>query len=154
VLVPTLPTSSSERDRRAHGIQHGYRSGLEEATAAFFDAMQKPYTYEETTLEFAQPALRRRYTPDFVLIKHDGDPMIIETKGRWIAEDRKKMKLIKQQYPALDIRIVFSNAHARISKTSQTTYAQYAEQLGYPWAHRKVPPGWMYECRGKEASTT
>lgn len=149
---PKSPEQKAD-ERRVHAIKHGYRSGLEEAVAQFLTSRGVPFSYEETTLEFAQPAIRRKYTPDFVMVKLDGDPLIVETKGRWVTEDRKKMRFIKEQYPDLDIRFVFSNAYARISKQSSTTYAQYAEKLGFPWAHRKLPLEWLTECLGVSSGT-
>jgi hypothetical protein len=72
--------------------------------------------------------------------------MIIETKGLFSTEDRKKMKLVKAQHPTLDIRLVFSNARAKIAKGSPTTYAKWAETNGFKWAHRVIPQDWLKEC--------
>ena len=44
-----------------------------------------------------------------------------------------------------DIRFVFSNGNARISKRSRTTYGAWADAHGFPWAHRTVPKGWLTE---------
>lgn len=88
-----------------------------------------------------EPAKQRRYTPDFVL----PNGIIIETKGLFTTEDRQKMVLIKKTYPDLDIRIVFSNANARIAKASKTTYAMWADRNGYLWAHKEVPRSWLDE---------
>ena len=123
------------------GKKHGWRSGLEEAVAAILRSQGVDFGYEMAPIPFLEPAKERRYTPDFWL----PNGIIIETKGRFVTADRQKMKLIKQQYPDLDIRFVFSNANARISKRSRTTYARWADQNGYPWAHRMVPKGWITE---------
>lgn len=87
------------------------------------------------------PSRSARYTPDFVL----PNGIIIETKGRFTTEDRQKMRLIKLQYPQLDIRFVFSNANARIAKQSKTTLAKWAETYGFPWAHKDLPKEWLTE---------
>lgn len=55
------------------------------------------------------------------------------------------MRIIRETYPDLDIRFVFSNAKARISKGSKTTYAMWADKYGYPWAHREIPEEWLSE---------
>lgn len=118
-----------------------YRSGLEEKVAEQFRRAGIKFRFEEVTLPFVEPAKNRRYTPDFVL----PNGIIIETKGLFTTEDRQKMVLIKKTYPALDIRLVFSNANARIAKASKTTYSMWAEKNGYPWAHKEVPSEWLTE---------
>lgn len=55
------------------------------------------------------------------------------------------MLLVKAQYPSLDIRMVFWNAKAPISKGSKTTYAMWATKNGFPWSHRTIPPEWFLE---------
>lgn len=71
--------------------------------------------------------------------------IIIETKGLFQTDDRKKHRLIKAQYPDLDIRFIFSNANAKIAKKSKTTYAKWAEDCGFKWAHRDLPQAWLTE---------
>lgn len=53
--------------------------------------------------------------------------------------------MVRGQHPDLDIRFVFSNANARIAKNSGTTYAMWAEKLGFKWAHREIPAAWLTE---------
>lgn len=71
--------------------------------------------------------------------------IILETKGLFQTDDRKKMKLIKAAYPDLDIRLIFSNANAKIAKQSKTTYAKWAEDAGFKCAHRDCPKEWLSE---------
>lgn len=128
--------------QEAAGRKHGWRSGLEKAAAAILAVNYLgDWGYELASIPFIQPAKERRYTPDFFL----DNGIIIETKGRWMRADRLKMKMIREQHPELDIRFVFSNAKSRISKTSKTTYAAYAERIGYPWAHKVIPKAWLEE---------
>ena len=61
----------------------------------------------------------------------------------FLTQDRQKMKLIKEQYPDLDIRFIFSNAKARIGKKSQTTYAMWCERYGFLWADKEIPQEWL-----------
>lgn len=125
--------------QRQAGRKHGWRSGLEEAVASILTSQGIDFKYEAAPIPFTEPAKRRRYTPDFWL----PNGIIIETKGRFVTADRQKMKLIKDQYPDLDIRFVFSNAQQRISKRSRTTYAMWCDKHGFPWAHRTVPKAWL-----------
>lgn len=97
-----------------------------------------PYEYEAKTLYYTVPERVARYTPDFVL----ANGVIVEAKGEWTTEDRQKHRLLKLQYPDLDIRIVFSNSSQTIGKKSSTTYGMYCERLGIPYADKTVPIEW------------
>ena len=132
------------------GLKHGFRSGLEEATAADLRSRGIEFDYEKLTIEYEKPARKSKYTPDFRLyLKLGGSPdhvrfRIIETKGRFVTADRQKMILIKAQHPTLDIRILFNNPNARISKQSKTTYAMWCQKHGFPFAKGpKVPEEWL-----------
>lgn len=128
------------------GLKHGFRSGLEERFMFMLAQKGINYQYEMHKIKFVQPAQNRTYTPDFFLYGNAGKVMIIETKGRFVPDDRKKMALIKEQYPELDIRIVFSNAHAKISKTSKTTYAMWCDKQNIPWSTKGLlPDSWLQE---------
>jgi len=119
----------------------GYRSGLEVRNAQRLDENGHDYDYEPFKLPFVQPAKPRTYLPDFVL----PNGIIIDTKGRWETADRQKFKMIVEQHPALDIRMVFSNPNQRIGKASPTTYAIYATRLGLPFAKEFIPQAWIDE---------
>ena len=70
---------------------------------------------------------------------------VIESKGRFLSTDRKKHQLIKEQYPELDLRFVFSNSRSRIRKGSKTTLSDWCEKNGFLFADRLVPLEWMRE---------
>lgn len=88
------------------------------------------------------PAKEHSYKPDFRL----NNGIIVETKGLWARDDRQKMVIVKEQHPEFDIRMVFSNAMAKISKGSKTTYAKFCETHDIKWAHRTIPVEWFLEC--------
>lgn len=134
-------TSKKPYSQKQAALKHGWRSGLEEAVGKQLDSSRVPYRYEEVVLPYTYPAEAKRYTPDFVL----DNGLIIETKGRWVTQDRKKMRLIKEQYPDLDIRFVFSNSRSKISKSSKTTYGMFCDKLGFPYADKFIPPEWLQE---------
>jgi hypothetical protein len=100
------------------------------------------FSYEELVIEYTKPSKKHKYTPDFVLLENG---IIVETKGRFITADRQKHLLIKQQHPHLDIRFVFSNSKAKISKASKTTYADWCVKNGFLYADKKVPEAWLKE---------
>ncbi|UYO47827.1 hypothetical protein KQX64_17870 [Rhodopseudomonas palustris] len=129
------------RTSKQRGLIEGYRSGLEEKVAAQLEALEVPAHYEQYKLNYEVPARVATYTPDFVL----PNGIIIETKGRFVTEDRKKHKLIKQCHPNLDIRFVFSNPNTKIGKKSKTTYAMWCDQLGFHFAKLFIPHEWVNE---------
>lgn len=135
------PTSNLRRAYR-RGLAAGYRSGLEEAIAAQLQSHGLPVQYETLTVPYQVPERASRYTPDFLL----PNGIIIESKGRFVTADRQKHLLIKAQHPDLDIRFVFTNPHARLSKTSKTTYAAWCERYGFACAARAIPPAWLAEA--------
>ncbi len=119
----------------------GYRSGLEVRNAKHLDDLGTDYEYEPYRIPFVEPAKKRSYTPDYCL----PNGIIIDTKGRWLTSDRQKFKMLKEQHPDLDIRMVFSNPNARIGKKSPTTYAIYATKIGLPFAKEFIPQSWVEE---------
>ena len=122
------------------GLRHGFRSGLEEAIASELDTKKVKYEFEKSKLNYVKPQKTHTYTPDFYLIKNN---IYIETKGYLTSQDRQKMRLIKEQHPDLDIRIIFSNSKTRISKKSNTTYGMWCDKYGFKYADRHVPEGWL-----------
>lgn len=123
------------------GLEQGFRSGLEEAVSEELTLKNMPFKFESFTIAYVQPEKARRYTPDFLL----KNGIIVETKGRFVSEDRKKHLLVKAQYPDLDIRFVFSNPNQRIGKKSKTTYAMWCESKGFKYAKVHVPDAWLIE---------
>lgn len=132
---------------QAVGLKHGFRSGLEEKVAEQLTLQRVDFTFEEHKVHYEKPARKAKYTPDFVL----PNGIIIETKGRFVTADRQKHILIKDQHPGLDIRFVFSNPNARISKQSKTTYAMWCKKHGFKYAKQLVPQEWLDEPGDKYA---
>jgi hypothetical protein len=120
---------------------HGFRSGLEDKVAEQLRGEGIDPRYESLTIEYVKPERKAKYTPDFPL----PNGIIVETKGRFITEDRQKHLLVKAQHPHLDIRFVFSNPNTRISKTSATTYAMWCEKYGFLYAAKLIPLSWIKE---------
>jgi hypothetical protein len=58
-------------------------------------------------------------------------------------EDRKKHLLIREQYPNLDIRFVFTNSKAKINKGSKTTYADWCDKNSFKYADKLIPKEWF-----------
>ena len=137
------PVTSKSRDV---GLKYGFRSGLEEKVAKQLESQGVDFTYEEDVVHYEKPARKAKYTPDFIL----ANGIIIETKGRFVTADRQKHLLLKTQHPGLDLRFVFSNPNARISKLSKTTYAMWCNKHGFKYAKQYIPQAWIDEpdCEG------
>lgn len=125
----------------AAGRKHGFRSGLEDRFIQELEEYGLDPNYEAKKFEYIIPESKHNYTPDFPLSPH----IVIETKGRWVVEDRQKMLLIKEQYPEIDFRIVFYNANQKIKKGSKTTYAMWCDKHGIKWANKTIPSEWVEE---------
>jgi len=128
---------------RESAIRAGYRSGLEESISEQLKSLGNDFGYEAVKIPYYTPAMPRKYTPDFVL----ANGIIIESKGLFTAEDRKKHELVKAQNPSLDIRFVFSNSRQRITKLSKTTYGMWASARGFLYADKLIPLEWIKEIK-------
>ena len=123
----------------------GYRSGLEAKVQADLEEASVDAEYESIKIEW-EDLCYRRYTPDFLL----PNGIIIETKGLFTSEDRRKHTLVKKQHPHLDIRFVFSSSKRKLSKVSKTTYAEWCIKQGFLYADKNIPEDWLIEKPKKE----
>lgn len=87
------------------------------------------------------PEKTHKYTPDFIL----PNAIIVESKGIFETADRQKHLYIKEQYPHLDIRFVFSNPAHKLYKGSKTTYAMWCKQHDFKYAKELIPSEWFEE---------
>lgn len=118
----------------------GYRSGLEVKVAKQLEEVGVKAEYETTKIKYHVEE-DHTYTPDFVL----PNGIIVETKGRFVLEDRKKHLLVKSQHPHLDIRFVFTNSKTKIRKGSPTSYADWCSKNGFIYADKLIPKEWLNE---------
>ena len=126
---------------RANAIKHGYRSGFEHRVSEQLTEDKVKFRYEVTVIPYIKPETNHTYTIDFTL----PNGILVETKGRWVLEDRKKHLLIQKQHPELDIRLVFQNSKGKIRKGSKTTYADFCEKHNITWADKSIPVKWYKE---------
>ena len=120
--------------------KNGFRSGLEEKVANQIQKANHKLRYEVVKIKWIDFAIRS-YTPDFVL----DNGIIIEVKGFWSVEDRKKHAKVKQQHTDLDIRIVFENSKRKIRKGSKTSYGMWCDKNDILYYDRIIPLSWMQE---------
>ena len=112
------------------------------------------YEYESIQLEYQEP-LRKNlascdtcgstnlvrtgwYTPDFIL----SNGLIIETKGRFTAADRRKMLAVKESHPDLKIVMCFMRNN-KIHKNSGTKYSDWCDANGMEYSIGKLKKEWL-----------
>ena len=121
--------------------KYGFKSGLEETISQQIESQGIKVEYETEKVPYIIPASNHTYSPDFKL----PNGIRVETKGRFVAADRKKHLLVKEQNPNMDIRFVFSNSKNKITKKSKTTYGDWCEKNGYKYADKIIPIEWFLE---------
>ena len=117
-----------------------YRSELEKEVADYLKPLQKKIRYEKLAIKYTITRVAS-YKPDFIL----DNGIIIEVKGWFKAKDRNKHRLIKEQYPELDIRFIFGNENNFLYKGSKTRYSDWCKKHGFKYANRIIPKKWLTE---------
>lgn len=105
--------------------QRKLRSGYEKKVRKCLEENKVQYTYESMVIKYVVPETKRSYTPDFIL----PNGVIIEAKGYWDAESRRKMALVVEQNPHLKIKMLLQRDNT-ISKKSKTKYSDWAKARG------------------------
>lgn len=114
-----------------------YRSQLEADVAGDLDARGVTYEYETVEICYETPQI---YLPDFQL----ENGVIVEAKGYFPPEDRRKMMEVRRANPDLVIGIVFQDPAKKISRRpAALTYGQWAERAGFLVAKAYVPDAWI-----------
>lgn len=119
--------------------KHGFKSGLEETISSQIKERGIDVKYESEKIPYIIPASTHTYNPDFKL----PNGIFVETKGRFVAADRKKHLLVKSQNPELDIRFVFSNSKNKITKSSKTSYGDWCDKNGFKYSDKIIPEDWF-----------
>ncbi len=113
-----------------------YRSKFEAGIAASLEQRSVPFSYEPIVLDYV---IQAKYKPDLIL----GNGIVVELKGFFSAQDRRKMLCVKEQHPDLDIRMCFQNAKDKISRAKKSiTYGAWASRHGFKWASGTIPEEW------------
>lgn len=115
-----------------------FKSGFEEWIWKSALRRNQKMEYETLWLTYV---ISHKYNPDFIL----KNGIIIEAKGKFDQNSRRKMAAVKLAHPELDIRFVFQNANNRLSKRGKMTYWQWAEWKRFPWVEGDIPLDWFKE---------
>lgn len=119
-----------------------YRSMFEVGIAKQLEKNGIPFEYEREPIIYIQPAQTRKYNPDFFL----PNGIIIEAKGRWTVEDRKKMINVFEQNPNLDIRMLFQHDD-KLNRNAKTRYSEWCTKRNIKFAIGPVPQEWLDEAQ-------
>jgi hypothetical protein len=126
-------------------IEPQYRSRLEKKIADQLQEEGLDFEYESFKVPYTVPSRQANYLPDFPVA---GRKILLEGKGWFKAQDRKKLIDIRASNPDIDIRLIFQNANNKIYKNSPTTYAKWADDHGFLWCDKgTIPPAWIKEIR-------
>ena len=117
-----------DKEKRRSGVV--YKSKLEVYMSAILRRYKRRFTYEPRKYEYIVPEHRRTYLPDWEL---DGG-LLVETKGKFTSDDRKKMLLVLASHPDMKLLMVFPKPYNKINKASKTTYASWCDAHNIPWA--------------------
>lgn len=111
------------------------------------DSKKVKYEYETLIIPYTVPEQVHKYKPDFIL----PNGIIVEAKGRFTPADRKKMSLVIEQNPDLDIRLLFMLDNT-LTKHSKTTYSAWCEKRGikcFVSREGEIPDEWLKEKKKK-----
>lgn len=119
------------------------------------------YEYESIQLEYDEPLRRNNawcgecaskdlfrtgwYTPDFIL----KSGLIIETKGRFTAADRRKMFAVTTQHPDERIVMLFMRDN-KIHKNSKTHYSDWCMEHNIEYAVGHPLEEWLTNGKTKD----
>ena len=130
------------------------RSKFEKKIATHLHSKGVKYEYEQVQLEYEEPLRKNKarcgacgstdllrsgwYTPDFIL----SNGCIIETKGRFTAADRRKMKSVIEQHPDEKIVMLFMRDN-KLMRRSKTHYSDWCMQNNIDFAIGLPKEEWL-----------
>ena len=123
-----------KRVRKATGYRSLYETAVAEhlPSGVLYEPVCITYTVEKVSI----------YKPDWLLPEQC---ICLEAKGLFPIENRAKMLLVRQQYPDLDIRILFQRAQTPLQKGSKYTYEDWCKKHGFPCAQGpRIPDAWLH----------
>lgn len=124
-----------------------FRSKSEEKIYNLLKEKNIPCEYEKGKIEY-EWSENKTYVPDFFLLENG---IILEVKGRFKLEDRKKHLFIRKQKPELDIRFIFDNPKAKLYKGGKMTNGSWCDKYKFKYSSLRegVPEEWINERKRK-----
>lgn len=130
---------STKRQRR-NAKDHKYRSNSELSCSEQLANNKIDFQYEPYPIAYEWYE-NKKYIPDFIL----PNGVILEVKGRFMLEDRKKHLFIRDQHPDIDIRFVFDNPYRKLYKGGKMTYADWCYKYNFKFCklNEGIPTEWF-----------
>ena len=137
--------------KKYYGAKTKSRSGFEQKIKTDLDQRGIKYGYETIKLKYTKICCGEcgavvqhgTYTPDFIIDRQSGVPLIVEGKGYFDSPDRTKMLSVKRDNPTADIRFLFVRDNP-IRKGSKTKYSDWCNKHGFLYDFGvEVPKGWL-----------
>lgn len=130
---------ATKRQRKS-GKEHNFRSNSEYNCSLILLSKKIEYEYEPYPIAY-EWSEHKKYIPDFIL----PNGVILEVKGRFMLEDRKKHLFIRAQHPEHDIRFVFDNPYRKLYKGGKMTYADWCDKYGFEYCklNEGIPEEWF-----------
>ena len=124
-----------------------FRSKSEEKIYNLLKEKNIPCEYEKGKIEY-EWLENKTYVPDFFLLENG---IILEVKGRFVLEDRKKHLFIRKQKPELDIRFIFDNPNAKLYKGGKMNNGTWCDKYKFKYSSLRegVPEEWINERKRK-----
>jgi len=95
----------------------------------------------------------KKYIPDFKIERADGSILYLEIKGsRFWPGDVEQYSRLKEQYPDMDLRFVWTNGKRKYAKGSNTTCLEWCQKKGFPVSDKGIIPEEWLLTEGEEAN--
>ncbi len=124
------------------GYEYQVRDALREA-AVDFEYETETFDYVSTVrggvcreCGCTRVGKKRKYTPDFKVIRVDFSVIYIEAKGRFPSTDRSKMRDVRKSNPTLDVRLLFQKR----SRKQMDEIARWCEKFEFDYHFGTMPP--------------
>lgn len=139
-----------KRKGKRNKYEHNYRSNSEYNTSLVLLKNNIEFQYEASSIPYEWRE-DKKYIPDFIL----PNGVILEVKGRFMLEDRKKHLFIRDQHPEVDIRFVFDNPTRKLYKGGKMTYGDWCEKYNFLYCKggEGIPKEW-FRANVKRRNTT
>lgn len=93
---------------------------------------------DDVVIKYREGYRNRSYLPDFYLYNN----IIVDVYDTFRWSDRKRYTLLREQYPLLDIRVVFYLPHSRIPD-HYCTYGGWCISNNILWSCDYIPESWL-----------
>ncbi|MEM4547065.1 MAG: hypothetical protein QW328_09965 [Nitrososphaerota archaeon] len=128
-------SNTTKRKRRTKKL----RSSFEEKVKKYLQEKNIKFKYEPFSLKYV---LEKRYSPDFMI---EGSGFVIECKGNFTGEDRKKLLAVRAMNPHVEIKLLFMRDN-KLHRKSKMRYSDWAEKHGFDYhvsLDGHIPERWL-----------